>query len=330
MHKEQISYNIKIASLICTCFVVLRHSLNLRAFWGIDYIDNYCGFIELGFSTLTEFAVPFFFFISGYFFFQRDYYNFNKYKEMLRKKSKTLLLPFIIWNIIGAIILYIYNPSMFNSSISNITIDFLLGKWNPPLWYVRNLILMMILYPLYGWIFKTSNLIYKICVILALLYFWIPVDCSWYSIEGWLFFIIGGVFTQENFKIKISSYILYLLIVIWILLCFYKPYWNEIIHKATTILGVSIIIYIINSIKINKNELLYKFASYSFLIYVAHIYMVKSMKVLIANKYPENEITAILSYFTIPIICIFFILIIGNSWKKIHSKSYSILMGGRT
>ena len=55
--------------------------------------------------VLTDCAVPMFFVISGYLFFLRqdDGFTWAQYKAKMLRKCKTLLLPFFIWNILGAL-----------------------------------------------------------------------------------------------------------------------------------------------------------------------------------------------------------------------------------
>lgn len=47
-------------------------------------------------------AVPFFFFTSGYFFFYKvREWNVSCYKNKIRKRLKTLLVPYLLWNILA-------------------------------------------------------------------------------------------------------------------------------------------------------------------------------------------------------------------------------------
>ena len=87
MNKD-LSDRIKMASFICTIMVILRHSLNHMAFWGEWRGDLLAGVIESGSSTVTEIAVPYFFLVSGFFFFKHSYYEKGEYLTMLKKKIK--------------------------------------------------------------------------------------------------------------------------------------------------------------------------------------------------------------------------------------------------
>lgn len=91
----------------------------------------------------SQVAVPFFFFTSGYFFFYKvRQWNIECYKKKLKKRLKTLLVPYLLWNFIalGLIILskclgicFFHNPV--NGLINYLTnIKLLEVVWNFTTW----------------------------------------------------------------------------------------------------------------------------------------------------------------------------------------------------
>lgn len=65
------------------------------------YLANYIN------APIVQLAVPTFFFMSGYLFFiGKEEYNFNIYISKLKKKITTLVIPYIIWNLIAIFFLY--------------------------------------------------------------------------------------------------------------------------------------------------------------------------------------------------------------------------------
>ena len=64
------------------------------------------------FSSVTQFScsklgfitVPFFFLISGYLFFQHYENTLDSYKQKLKKRAKSLLVPYLLWNLIAFLI----------------------------------------------------------------------------------------------------------------------------------------------------------------------------------------------------------------------------------
>ena len=91
--------------------------LSFAAFLGVMFIHSSvplytpgCAWWNLAFASflckhLVCWAVPFFFFASGFWFGKGQYLRGEEsYGSLLRRKSKTLLIPYLLWSIIGAII----------------------------------------------------------------------------------------------------------------------------------------------------------------------------------------------------------------------------------
>lgn len=69
--------------------------------YNLSGIDCYNLFRVSVSKVLTHVCVPTFYFISGYLFFKGlESWNSARYKEKLKRRVKTLLIPFLIWNTI--------------------------------------------------------------------------------------------------------------------------------------------------------------------------------------------------------------------------------------
>lgn len=89
-----LSDKMRVVGFLCTVMVVFRHALNLQAF-GIDSMGrSYTSFVENGISKVTEIAVPYFFVVSGFFFFRKTFYGKGEYWEMLKKKNQNIVHSF--------------------------------------------------------------------------------------------------------------------------------------------------------------------------------------------------------------------------------------------
>lgn len=334
---SNLSNNIRIASLLCTLMVIFRHSRNLIAFWGTENITNTCSFVENGFSTLTEVAVPYFFLVSGFFFFRNNYCKKKEYSAMVLKKGKTLLAPYIIWNIIGFVILWLAgswvndNPTSVNS-LAAFFEGLLLSDYDGPLWYVRNLMMMMALVPIYGWIFQINKLLLYGIIGIGLFLWWWPVDCTWYSSEGFLFFFLGGVIQQKQiiWDKRLTLAPLAILSCLWIVVCFFHPLWSIWMNKLATLIGIicvwSWLTYMPNK---SFKAWMLRISSFTFFIYVTHIFVIKTLKLLIAHLYPQQEMVALLAYFVLPFVAFLLLYWIGKQWCKLSPQSFLLCMGGR-
>ena len=58
-------------------------------------------------NTLTLIAVPGFFFISGYLFHGEESLTFKAYTGKLKSRFRTLLIPYVVWNIIVLMVFFL-------------------------------------------------------------------------------------------------------------------------------------------------------------------------------------------------------------------------------
>lgn len=155
-------------------------------------------------QTLVKVVVPVFFIISGYLFFANvREWSVNVYRQKIIRRFKTLLLPYLLWNLMMAVKLRTFSWNMFwvYGDHAGMQIDWLGNEnWmtapaNMPLWFLRDLMVVSLLTPIiyillkrFGWYVMTP---------LALLYlsgigaFAIP-GLSMYS----MFFFSLGAFVS--------------------------------------------------------------------------------------------------------------------------------------
>lgn len=327
---QELSEKFRLGSLICTIMVVYRHSLNLEAFLGGPVAGSYCTFFESGVSKLTEIAVPYFFLLSGYLFFSHSYMKLDSYQRMLKKKVRTLFIPFIFWNLVGILPLMLAGQFVFELNPLLYIRDILRSDWNGVLWYVRDIMILMLLVPLYGWIFSYNKKWLYFLIFIALFTYWIPVDCSYLSSEGLLFFFLGGVIRDMDKIIawRCPVWAVVSFTALWLFSCFFYPcFWP--IHKYNTLVGVFLLWQLLNYIPIAWKRIFLRAASYSFFIYVTHLYLVKAMKVTWAKYYFGNEAMAMIAYIIIPVITVVISFFIGKYWHKYMPHSFLFVTGGR-
>lgn len=159
---QYLSHKLQILSLVAIAFVVLQHSsygVSTNCISGLLYRDM----ISLG---VADFPVPYFFIVSGFFFMKRFSISFSWYKSELVKRSKSLLLPYLIFCTLGLIV---YRDCACRGLLDNYGLTSLLPVVGP-LWYVRTLFVLCVLSPL---LIMAVNLIehskvLRTCVVIAL------------------------------------------------------------------------------------------------------------------------------------------------------------------
>lgn len=326
----KLSNRIRILSLICTIFVVYRHAYIVPALLNENDVPIYVLKTREVLSRITSLAVPVFFIISGFFFFRHDYYGINDYGSMIMKKVRSLLIPFLVWNMVGGIALYLEHSPQFGGDIESVLLNLFQSHWYGPLWYVRDLMIWMLLYPIYGWLVNFRyNLPFWLVVAIAF-YYWIPVASNVMAIEGLLFFLIGGWLSKhESFvTYKIPRPILVCLVLLWIAWSYCSPLLMEIsLYKFYVLLGIVVLWQIVQRISV-KTKMLDE-SHYSFFLYVTHIYILKIFKVLVATKFYGNGVVALLVYLLGPLLAIFLLYHIGKFCKYHMGIIYQFAVGGR-
>lgn len=330
MISRRLSEKIRVLSFLCTLMVVFRHSLNMEAF-GIDDNGASCvSIIENGISKLTEVAVPYFFLVSGFFFLRYSYYGKGEYMKMLCKKTHTLFLPFVFWNVVGLIPLVLMHRVTIVDSAWKYGLQLLNSEWNGVLWYVRDIMTLMFLAPLYCWIFFLDKRWLYALLFLLLFFYWLPVDCSWLSSEGMLFFYLGGVL-QKNSSVLEKKFPKWLFlggIAIWLISCFAFPHFWAI-HRYNTLLGLFVVWQLCDYVPTRVFLGVLGVSSYSFFIYVLHADVIKSMKIGIAHFFCGQESVALASYLVLPLITVSFLLIVGKLFNRYVPHVFNFVMGGR-
>lgn len=343
MISKELSEKIKVGSFIATIMVVYRHSMTHEAFFsGWNETPSYYKTIASGITNLTGIAVPFFFLVSGFFFFRYSYYEKSLYINMIKKKARTLFIPFIFWNLVSIIPMYIGHKIPNNQPWFIYFINLLYSDFNPPLWYIRNLMIMMLFVLLYDWIFlidreyskkqniniqHTLKMLLLATIFSYIIYIWYPMDTQIWSTEGWLFFLLGGIiYNHKTFlTYHLPNYLGLSLFLLWMVSCFTNNYtgWPNKIHLF---LGLFLFWNILN--KKLPSQFLH-WTKYSFFIYVTHFVGVKVIKTCLAHIFYRNEIIALITYLILPIIVIPIILWIGKQWNKKFPKLFFFITGGR-
>ena len=149
-----------ILSFVAIILVVIIHNSAINQYnISPDFLTSFTTFIHNFFAYgIGAIAVPIFFFISGISMF-RDYRP-NLYPQKLKSRIKTLLIPYLIWNTVGLLfaILYTYTPlsniisgrEFFEPTVRNILEGIFLYKYNFQFWFLYDLIIFVILTPIFN------------------------------------------------------------------------------------------------------------------------------------------------------------------------------------
>ena len=299
---------------------------------------NWFYFIITFFSNvLPRAAVPLFFFFSGFLFFYHTDFSIGIYKQKLLKRTKTLLIPYIIWNIIAVLFLLVYKiPGLEHifpdaakieiqcSPIRILNIFFDRGNCifirntsdtnlpyplNVPMWYIRELFAMVLLAPFIFQIIKKIGG-----------WFVLILGITW-SIRGPLFVPEGGYFSSlfcraafffswgAYYSIENKNFIEEMQKPKWVPLLFLpfviidaltqKHIFNAYFHNITIIIGTLTFVFIAAHLLLNERVKVNKMLTQcSFFVYAFHnLILVSIGKALLSVFDIYNNVYAMLLFY---------------------------------
>ena len=146
--------------------------------------------------------VPTLFIISGYFFFRsQKERNTNFFIDKYKRRIHSLLLPYIVWNLISILLMYFRYDVLANSGYS--LSDYMSGFWssaingnglpaNAPLWFMRNLMVVTLTTPVIYALVKGKYGLIAIVTFAACYVMDVNIPLTGISMESILFFSTGA------------------------------------------------------------------------------------------------------------------------------------------
>ena len=301
--------------------------------------------------NLGGIAVPCFFLISGFFFFYKyeKKWNFKFYLIQLKKRSRTLLIPYLIWNLLFILAIVMKNYVFRFFALEND--DFLLTvqthSWfellwsipiNFPLWYLRDLICMVVLSPLFFFFFRYTKISGLLLLMGAYLFGW-RINMPGFSTTAFFFFGSGAflalnkkniLFVCARFRYPIA------LAALFFLCC--ATYYNGTAYHGY-ILRVFVPFGVITAVNMTNRivcyekwrKILHSLSVTVFFIYAIHIiYIMNWLKggfyktVLVHDGWGM-----ILGYLLIPCICLGVCISLYFILSKVCPRLLAVLTGNR-
>lgn len=312
--------------------------------WCVDFFRD---LISQGFARV---AVPLFFLISGYLFFHGFSWSLDNYKIKLHSRVRSLLVPYIFWNL-GTFIIYaiaqllpLTSKLLANNHpiyLQNNIFDFLntiFGLSIDPIsyqfWFIRDLMVMVILVPILHLMLKTIPVLF-ISTLALLWYFelwplFIPAALAalFFSFGGFLSVKKINLFKFDKWGVQLSiTYIILLLLNVLTK----KHEFNLYIHNLSIIFGIFTALYLSKFLCANQNlkKLLQWLSSCSFFIFAVHEPSLTIMKKLTyASIKPETNIMVLSIYVIIPLIVISISILLFMLLKKVTPR-FLATIGGR-
>lgn len=338
------------------------NSIDYNAFTSHDL----AGMIRVTFSLIIPWVtVPLFYMISGYLFFNKvDKLDSGLYFTKMKSRIRSLIIPYIIWNILALIILRwdvwmdlfngIQNPLLANYEglgwLKSFWVDFeeirthsIGGDYpistpiNGPLWFIRDLIIVTILAPLVYLMVKYTRIYGMIFLFLA--YFTnIWIYTPGFSIKAFSFFTFGAYLSLNKYnmytlsqKVKLPAYILFGLSLIIGIFTKEGPYYDYVLPifvVAGIIASINLVSDLLDKGVTKVNPFLVKS---TFFIFAAHWLNILTYSRISYYRWfhPESPLATTVQYFIVPLMAVGTCLLFYFLLQKTVPKLLAFTSGGR-
>jgi len=356
---KYLSEKLRIISFISMIMIVFLHSYNLTIKFSsgnIRFNSGYNIFIQNFFSQgITRVAVPIFFCISGYLFFLNMKGTINEFVVKYRRRAKSLLLPYLLWSVWGLVFYFVLQilPQSKNFFTSDLIVNYSFEKileriFVDPipyqLWFIRDLLVLVILSPVIYWLTKY----FRALPIILFFIIWLEFFKFSFVIvtnESVFFFCLGAYFAinKRDYLLKRLEQKYYLIFsIFWVFLVLLKTglmyeNFNQkilllLLHKISIIMG-SIGLWNIYDILMTKktspNKKILNLSSFSFFLYAFHEPLLTIIRKGLFYFMGAGEIISITIYFLAPTVTIIISILLGSFIKKKSPKFYNLITGGR-
>ena len=351
---EEDSKRITALRFLLIVFVVFIHN-NLKADEAINYY--HLDFLEpvaitwlkaIVTNVLGGAAVPLFFLFAGFLQFSKD----DSYKMLLKKRAKSLLVPYIAWTLLNVLFYFIAQSipqlSSFFQNENNIVknwnfVDWLNLFWihdvgnghQMPLvfqfWFVRDLIVLIVFSPLLRFIAKKAPFLTLVAITLCYLN---PVPMGFgtaifFYMAGFFFAEYGISFFKLADKIRYGEYAILLLLSAFVSV---KNPECVKLHSLGTIF--SCLFFLKLSLSIIKNEKLFSLSKYlagfSFFLYAIHTpFLGTSLNKISYRLIPLHGFGCLVQFIVPSLLCVAIGTAGGIALKKLCPPLYKVFNGSR-
>lgn len=353
MIKKELSATLMVANLLATFCVIAIHYSSINI---IDtqtgYSSNYL-FQQFIANGVAAIAVPFFAMISG-FFMTGKVDDMQQYRANLVKKSRTLLLPYLLASTLLLAVLLLHNYIGHKDINAYLNPVYLLESiFAQPVsvqfWFLRDLIVLTLLAPL----FLTQNSIYSSVLGALLISLWLlniqpmPIIADWYliSIETMFFFWLGGVVRRHqpvldvlmtlNLRFKLALFFTWLFLIV--LRIYIEPSFSTwytenhniiatLIYKIAILLGIISLIQFSSWSAMRDNQRIIYLSGLTFFAYLFHLFPLA----WVIQKFTVHFIhTSYTFYVDFPLATII-VFFLAHVTSRYAGNVYALFTGGRT
>ena len=335
--ENHLRQKIVLISFLCSLFVIYIHTVNLSTYGiGADavglarivfLVENYFE------NTLKRIAVPFFFLISGFLLFRN--FSMSRLLEKYHSRVKSLLLPYLIWGTayflfrVGITQLlfrfHLVNTEPISFSAALWLQDLLKNVQSYHLWFLRNLILFVLVTPLIYLLMRNFRGFPSGLLVLVLLYVnqavrLIPLPNG---LEIYCFGALIGI-NYKDLALRRSRLLtligsLLLLFMFATAFRWYQPWMCPLLFLA---LWFALDLFSFPSAYPWWMRI-------SFFTYVSHLFVLESLEKIVLIVFGKKPLAALLDFLFMPIVVFILLVLIAALLRKWFPRLWLVLTGSR-
>ncbi len=290
-------------------------------------------------------AVPLFFTISGFLFLRKFELSLPAYREMLRSKFVSLLVPYVLFNVLLAAWFYFAGSIEMMGSWGYLRSEGLFVKVfgigttpiNYPLWFLRDLLVVFLLSPVLLLLFKEAPSV----GLVSLFVLWIGLSPMPYSYYGDFFaFYLGGYLARTRLPLAGVSWWqragTWLFLGLTAILVFYQSLGfteegvRQFLFKCNLVLGLAFFWRCSAFPAIRDSAVLHRMARHSFFVYLAHEPTMSILQTRLLSVWkPAGDVQQIAFYWLSGLATIFFLWGMGELLSRLLPTVYAVATGAR-
>lgn len=335
--------------VLCVGVVIVHGQMNVNSsqllgdvVWrGLDY--QYFSMFQYVFAKcfLDKVCVPVFFVISGFLFFLKspECVEWKWFGKKYKSRAKSLLIPYIIANAVFIVSLTALHVYRGNTDISFLSV--IRGFWDngssfpadPPLWFMRDLLVVVVFSPVVFWAIKKFSAFFPILLGVLYVSAWPTIPFVGVNARAFFFFSVGAYFSIKNIDFVEKIHTDYRLIIYWILyvaiLGMYLYLDKGWILRLSVVFAIVPMVATVKKFVRDDKPIQHKYVVSTVFIYMYHYYVAVVAWRVFAIMTGVSEVALFVNFFAGAITTVVGMLFLYLMLSKFFPKFTSVIVGGR-
>ncbi len=348
------SDRIKLMALWCSVLICFNHAYTLDHPY-LAVAGSTSGFIDHHLQNMMKYGIaristPFFFTVAAFMLFtafRASSWNWTIYGSELRKRIRTLAVPFLCWAVLSFVLMAslqsipAFKPYFTRFVLDSAPVDYVRYLlWQPvayQLWFVRHLMLLVLVSPVIFLLVRNrrSALVWFVLCTIA----W----CGWhahFTTRAVLFFSFGAFLAIHRPAIRVPAWSMSLWVALWMIsACTYSLYIMHHAREHGVLNNLTIILGLLASWTVSERlvaglmsrPLVRTLSGMTFFIYAAHEPLASLLrKALIAGIGLEHQLSYLAAWIMVGSATFALAVIAAFLLQHYLPRVYGVLAGGRS